>query len=136
MKNHPLIIAHRGFSGRYPENTLAAVRAALDLGVDFVEIDVHETRDGEVIVFHDYRLKRICRVRGRVRDKTLAEIKAIESAGAHAGGSPADLPRQSAGVDRDQGSGSVQSCRRHYQATHGTRSYRLLLVDSAPEGVC
>jgi glycerophosphoryl diester phosphodiesterase len=77
MKNHPLIIAHRGFSGRYPENTLAAVRAALDLGVDFVEIDVHETRDGEVIVFHDYRLKRLCGVRGRVRDKTLAEIKRL-----------------------------------------------------------
>src|SRR5664280_490941 len=77
MKNPPLIIAHRGFSGRYPENTLTAVRAALDLGVDFVEIDVHETRDGELIVFHDYRLYRICRVRGRVRDKTLAEIKRL-----------------------------------------------------------
>jgi glycerophosphoryl diester phosphodiesterase len=77
MKKHPLIIAHRGFSGRYPENTLAAVRAALDLGVDFVEIDVHETRDGEVIVFHDYRLNRICGARGRVRDKTLAEIKRL-----------------------------------------------------------
>ena len=77
MKKHPLVIAHRGFSGRYPENTLAAVRAALDLGVDFVEIDVHETRDGEVIVFHDYRLNRICGARGRVRDKTLAEIKRL-----------------------------------------------------------
>jgi glycerophosphoryl diester phosphodiesterase len=77
MKQRPLIIAHRGFSGRYPENTLPAVRAALDLGVDFVEIDVQETRDGELIVFHDYRLKRICGVRGRVRDKTLAEIKRL-----------------------------------------------------------
>jgi glycerophosphoryl diester phosphodiesterase len=70
-----LIIAHRGFSGRYLENTLAAVHAALKLGVDFVEIDVQETRDGELIVFHDYRLNRICGVRGRVRDKTLAEIQ-------------------------------------------------------------
>jgi glycerophosphoryl diester phosphodiesterase len=77
MKKRPLIIAHRGFSGRYPENTMAAVRAALDLGVDYVEIDVHETRDGELIVFHDYRLYRICRVRGRVRDKTLAELKRL-----------------------------------------------------------
>ena len=73
----PLIIAHRGFSGRYPENTLASVRAALALGVDFVEIDVQETCDGELIVFHDYRLNRICHVRGRVRDKTLAEIKRL-----------------------------------------------------------
>lgn len=74
MKKRPLIIAHRGFSASYPENTLAAIRAALKLGVDFVEIDVHETRDGELIVFHDYRLKRLCGVRGRVRNKTLAEI--------------------------------------------------------------
>ena len=75
VTKRPLIIAHRGFSSRYVENTLAAVRGALKLGVDFVEIDVQETRDGELIVFHDYRLNRICGVRGRVRDKTLAEIR-------------------------------------------------------------
>jgi glycerophosphoryl diester phosphodiesterase len=77
MKKRPLIIAHRGFSGRYLENTLTAVRAALELGVDLVEIDVHETRDGELIVFHDYRLKRICGVRGKVRDTTLSAIKQL-----------------------------------------------------------
>jgi glycerophosphoryl diester phosphodiesterase len=75
MTTRPLIIAHRGFSGRYMENTLASVRGALKLGVDFVEVDVQETRDGELIVFHDYRLDRLCGVRGRVRDKTLAEIQ-------------------------------------------------------------
>jgi glycerophosphoryl diester phosphodiesterase len=74
LMTRPLIIAHRGFSGRYPENTLASVRAALQVGVDFVEIDVQETADGELIVFHDYGLRRLCRVRGRVRDKTLTEI--------------------------------------------------------------
>lgn len=77
MKKQPLIIAHRGFSGRYPENTRTAIRAALAVGVDFVEIDVHETRDGELIVFHDYRLNRMCGVHGRVRDKTLAAIKQL-----------------------------------------------------------
>ncbi len=75
VTKRPLIIAHRGFSGRYVENTLASVRGALKLGVDFVEVDVQETRDGELIVFHDYRLNRLCGVRGRVRDKTLAEIR-------------------------------------------------------------
>jgi len=75
VTTRPLIIAHRGFSSRYPENTFASVRAALELGVDLVEIDVQETCDGELIVFHDYRLRRICGVRGRVRDKTLAEIR-------------------------------------------------------------
>jgi glycerophosphoryl diester phosphodiesterase len=77
MSTRPLIIAHRGFSSRYLENTLAAVNAALQLSVDFVEIDVQETRDGELIVFHDYRLNRICGVRGRVRHKTLAEIRRL-----------------------------------------------------------
>jgi glycerophosphoryl diester phosphodiesterase len=77
MKNRPLIIAHRGWSSRFTENTLPAIRAALDLGVDFVEIDVHETRDGEIVVFHDYRLNRLCGVRGWVRNKTLAELKAL-----------------------------------------------------------
>ena len=77
MKKRPLIIAHRGFSSRYPENTLASVRAALDLGVDFVEIDVQETRDGKLIVFHDYRLNRLCGVSARVRDKTLPQIKRL-----------------------------------------------------------
>jgi len=80
MKRRPLIIAHRGFSGKYPENTLAAVRAALALGVDMVEIDVHETRDGKLVVFHDYRLTRLCGVRRRVRDVTLAELKRINPA--------------------------------------------------------
>jgi glycerophosphoryl diester phosphodiesterase len=75
LTTRPWIIAHRGFSGRYPENTLVSVRAALQLGVDFVEIDVQETADGELIVFHDYGLRRLCGVRGRVRDKTLAEIR-------------------------------------------------------------
>jgi glycerophosphoryl diester phosphodiesterase len=80
MNRRPLIIAHRGFSGKYPENTLAAIRAALALGVDMVEIDVHETRDGELVVFHDYRLDRLCGVRGRVCDVTLARLKRLNPA--------------------------------------------------------
>lgn len=80
MSRRPLVIAHRGFSARYPENTMPAVRAALELGVDSVEIDVHETRDGEIVVFHDYRLNRLCGVRGRLRDKSLAELRKINPA--------------------------------------------------------
>ncbi|MCX7885785.1 MAG: glycerophosphodiester phosphodiesterase [Verrucomicrobiae bacterium] len=71
------IVAHRGFSARHLENTVAAIRAALRVGVDFVEVDVHETRDGKLVVFHDRRLNRICRVPGRVRDMTLREMKAL-----------------------------------------------------------
>ena len=76
----PLVIAHRGFSGRYPENTLTAIRAALRLGVDFVEVDVHETADGQLMVFHDYRLNRICGVPGRIRDTTAARIRQLNPA--------------------------------------------------------
>lgn len=56
---------------------MPAIRAALRFGVDFVEVDVHETRDGKLIVFHDFRLDRICGVPGRVRDRTLADIQRL-----------------------------------------------------------
>jgi glycerophosphoryl diester phosphodiesterase len=78
MKQRPLIIAHRGFSSRYTENTLPAIHAAIELGVDYVEIDVHETRDGQIVVFHDYRLNRLCGVRGRLREKSLAQLRRLK----------------------------------------------------------
>ncbi|MGI9239989.1 MAG: glycerophosphodiester phosphodiesterase, partial [Verrucomicrobiales bacterium] len=53
MEDEVLIIAHRGSAATAPENTLAAVREAVEAGADFVEIDVQETADGEVVVFHD-----------------------------------------------------------------------------------
>ncbi|WP_266077796.1 glycerophosphodiester phosphodiesterase [Haladaptatus caseinilyticus] len=56
------VIAHRGFAGVYPENTIGAVRqatAAPDGGPEMIEIDVHPTADGEIIVFHDTRLDRL-----------------------------------------------------------------------------
>lgn len=74
------VIAHRGFSGRYPENTLAAIRAAIRLGVDMVEIDVHQTADGQLIVFHDFALDRLCGVTGRVEKTTAARIRQLNPA--------------------------------------------------------
>ncbi|HUO92191.1 MAG TPA: glycerophosphodiester phosphodiesterase family protein [Rhizomicrobium sp.] len=53
----PLNIAHRGGAGLWPENTLAAFEAAVRLGADGAELDVQLTKDGEVVVFHDHRLK-------------------------------------------------------------------------------
>lgn len=52
----PTVFAHRGFAGVFPENTVAAVRGAVELGADAVEIDVQPTVDGDVVVFHDRRL--------------------------------------------------------------------------------
>ncbi len=77
----PLRIAHRGASGDglAPENTLAAVARALDLGVDLVEIDVRATRDGQLVVVHDADLDRTTDMTGLVRDLTLAEIRRADA---------------------------------------------------------
>ncbi len=67
MKNkRPLVIAHRGFSAKYPENTLAAFRAALKAKADMIECDLHLTRDARVVVTHDYELGRCIPGKGYV----------------------------------------------------------------------
>lgn len=83
-----LNIAHRGGAGLYPENTLAAFRDAVARGCDGAELDVQLSKDGEVVVFHDYRLKpEICRLPSgrwlakptpRLKDMTLAELQALD----------------------------------------------------------
>jgi glycerophosphoryl diester phosphodiesterase len=72
-------IAHRGFSGRFPENTLAALRGALDLGVDMVELDVTLTADDEVVVLHDQTLDRTTDGRGFVREQRWSEIAGLDA---------------------------------------------------------
>lgn len=79
MKKVPLIIAHRGASGSAPENTLAAVNKALEIGVDMVEIDVHQTKDKEIVVIHDNTVNRTTNGRGRVRDYSLKHLKALDA---------------------------------------------------------
>ncbi|MES1168290.1 MAG: glycerophosphodiester phosphodiesterase family protein, partial [Oleiharenicola lentus] len=66
----PLIIAHRGASAEKPENTIAAFRRALALEVDGIELDVHVTKDGVPVVFHDAQLRRLTGVRGRLDRQT------------------------------------------------------------------
>jgi len=55
----PDVMAHRGASAHYPENTLAAIQGAIDAGAQYVEIDVQETADGEIVVIHDSDLKKV-----------------------------------------------------------------------------
>ena len=73
----PAICAHRGGASLWPENSLTAFRGALGLGVDLVECDVHQTRDGEVLVVHDPTLERTTTGRGAVRDVAWAELAAV-----------------------------------------------------------
>ena len=76
-------IAHRGLHGlldNTPENSLNAFKRAVELGFA-IEIDIHLTADGEIVVFHDDTLNRVCGVDGRVEDKTLAELKQMRLLG-------------------------------------------------------
>jgi len=73
------IIAHRGASGHVPENTLPAFQKAVDMGVDAVECDVRICKSGQLVVFHDKRLKRITGARGKVKRRKLAELRQLDA---------------------------------------------------------
>ena len=73
----PLFAAHRGGSLLWPENSLLAFRGAIGLGADYIELDVHLSGDGEVVVIHDATLSRTTTGWGPVRDRTLAALKAL-----------------------------------------------------------
>jgi glycerophosphoryl diester phosphodiesterase len=64
----PIVMAHRGFSRDGLENSLAAFGAAVDLGLDYLETDVHATRDGVLLAFHDHRLDRVTDAHGAIAD--------------------------------------------------------------------
>ncbi|HLQ72199.1 MAG TPA: glycerophosphodiester phosphodiesterase [Bacillota bacterium] len=69
------IYGHRGCMGTMPENTLLGFQQAVDDGVDGIELDVHLTKDGEVVVIHDETLDRTTDGTGWIKDLTLSEIK-------------------------------------------------------------
>lgn len=71
------VFAHRGASGYAPENTLEAFQLAVELGADGVELDVHITRDGHLLVAHDERVDRVSDGIGRICDMTLKDIKKL-----------------------------------------------------------
>jgi glycerophosphoryl diester phosphodiesterase len=78
-RERPLIIAHRGHSIAVPENTLEAYRTAIELGVEMIECDVNRTKDGELVMIHDWTLDRTTSGSGRVEDLTLAELQALDA---------------------------------------------------------
>lgn len=71
--------AHRGFCARYPENTMLAFEKALQAGCDGIELDVHLTKDGQIVIIHDEEVNRTTDGRGFVKDMTLTEIKALDA---------------------------------------------------------
>ena len=76
-----IVVAHRGAAGRAPENTLASIRAAIEDGTDWVEIDVQETLDGQVIVVHDSDFMKLSGVPLKVWDGTLAQVQEVDVGG-------------------------------------------------------
>lgn len=75
------IIAHRGAAGSRPENTLASIEKALEDGADWVEIDVQETADGQVVVIHDSDYMKLSGVNLKIWDATLEELADIDIGG-------------------------------------------------------
>ncbi|HEY5603124.1 MAG TPA: glycerophosphodiester phosphodiesterase family protein [Gammaproteobacteria bacterium] len=75
----PQLVAHRGFSARYPENTLLSIEQAFRAGACYVECDVQLTRDGVPVLFHDSELQRVCGVPGNITDMSRAQLDAISA---------------------------------------------------------
>jgi len=74
-----IIVAHRGFSGIYPENTLLAFQKAVELGVDFIELDIHQTLDKEIVVCHDEKIDRTTDGNGYIKEMNYEEIKKYDA---------------------------------------------------------
>lgn len=74
----PLLFAHRGYSSRAPENTIAAFAAAREAGIPGVELDVHRCATGELVVIHDHDLRRLSGTDGVVEREGLASLRKLD----------------------------------------------------------
>ncbi|WP_282804173.1 glycerophosphodiester phosphodiesterase [Clostridium tetani] len=72
------VTAHRGNTKEAPENTISSIKQAIEVKSDYVEIDVRQTKDGEIIVFHDSNLKRMAKVNKNVWEMNYEDIKNID----------------------------------------------------------
>ncbi|MCX7029329.1 MAG: glycerophosphodiester phosphodiesterase family protein [Spirochaetes bacterium] len=103
-------VAHRGGAALAPENTLAAFRAGLEQGADALELDVHLSRDGELVVIHDAALARTTNAAGEVGEMTFAELRRLD-ASARFFGPPVErqlIPTLQEVVDLAKGRASLQ----------------------------
>ena len=79
ISERPLVIAHQGGDGLRPSNTMSAFNHAVELGADVLEMDIHATSDGVIVVIHDATVDRTTNGTGRVQDLTFAEIQALDA---------------------------------------------------------
>ncbi len=73
----PIIIAHRGASAYAPENTLEAFEKAITMGANCIETDVHQTKDGEVVIMHDFSVQRTTNGKGLIKNLSLEKFKSL-----------------------------------------------------------
>src|SRR5215467_6445718 len=73
------VVGHRGFKAVAPENTIASFEAAVGVGTDYMELDVHQTKDGELILMHDAKVDRTTNGKGAVQNLTFAEIRKLDA---------------------------------------------------------
>ena len=78
-RNAVAVAAHRGNSKYFPENTMVAFRSAVALEPDMLEIDLHMTKDGVIVMMHDHTVDRTTNGTGLIREKTLEEIRALDA---------------------------------------------------------
>ena len=74
------VMAHRGYAGKYPENTMLAFKRAWKTGCDAIELDVHVSKDGELVIMHDETVNRTTGGSGQIRNMTLEELKGLNAA--------------------------------------------------------
>ena len=79
QKRKIVLIAHRGAADSAPENTLAAIRKALEGPAEFIEIDIHQTRDQQVVVMHDATVDRTTNGQGPIASLTLAQVRQLDA---------------------------------------------------------
>jgi glycerophosphoryl diester phosphodiesterase len=75
-----IIIGHRGVAGRFPENTFSSINAAIELGLEWIEVDIQPTKDGILVVCHDHTVNRCSNGKGRVDELTLEELRKLNFA--------------------------------------------------------
>lgn len=94
----PRVVAHRGDSAHFPENTLEAFLSAYRMGVDVIETDVHLSLDGFLVIWHDETLDRNTDGTGRIEDHTLAELKSYDAGYTFSTDGGATFPYRGKGV--------------------------------------
>ncbi len=119
-----LAIAHRGGGALEPEETAEAMDNAVALGADVLELDVHRTADGVIVCMHDDTVDRTTDGTGKIKDKTFAELRALDAGYRFSRDGGATFPRRGAGV--------VVPTLEELLKRHPTRPFSVELKQSAP----